>query len=196
VRRVVWIRLDANVEHPEDRTFNQNPVALILADRGKYVTAVLTIVRAYHLAGRPGCLKPRASYETWSDMVRSALVWLGQPDPDLSLTHVRAQDARASQRAAVFAAWSQELQLGTGYRTPELIDAANEDTNPIMGRAKPLRPNLREALLDIAPTRGNARIIDPVGLGKWLHKHANTVAGNNKLTVDHTDKTRPRFVLT
>jgi putative DNA primase/helicase len=197
VRRTVQILLDANVEHPEERTFSKNPVALVLADRGKYVAAVLTVARAYHLAGRPGCLPPRASYETWSNTVRSALVWLGQPDPDLSLSHIRAQDTRASQRAAVFSAWTQELVLGKGYRTQELVEAANETTGGGAAMRPKLRhPALREALLEIASLKGHPSTIDPRELGKWLHRQSNTVVGNNKLTSDLSDKARPRFVVT
>ena len=81
VRRTVQISLDANVENPESRTFTRNPVAEVLADRGRYIAAILTIARAYRVAGLPGKLPPRLSFEDWSDNVRSALVWLGWPDP-------------------------------------------------------------------------------------------------------------------
>ena len=197
VRRTVQILLDANVENPEQRTFTQNPVALVLADRGKYVTAVLTVVRAYHLAGRPGCLPPRPSYEIWSDTVRSALVWLGQPDPDLSLDHVRARDTRASQRAAVFSAWAAELELGVGYRTQELVKAAHEWVGATTTtRSTPRCPNLREALLAVASAKYPSDTIDPQRLGSWLQRHANNVAAGHKLTIDSSDKARPRFVMT
>ena len=81
VRRCIQCGLDANMELPEERTFRANPVASVLAERGKYIAACLTIARAYITAGRPGRLPPRASYEGWSDIVRSPLVWLGWSDP-------------------------------------------------------------------------------------------------------------------
>jgi putative DNA primase/helicase len=61
--------------------FTYSPVDDVIADRGKYVAAALTVVRAYIVAGKPGKLPPLASFEEWSDLVRSALVWLGLPDP-------------------------------------------------------------------------------------------------------------------
>ena len=49
--------------------------------RGKQIAACLTIVRAYVVAGRPKPAKRLASFEGWSDTIRSALIWLGQCDP-------------------------------------------------------------------------------------------------------------------
>ncbi|TLG73693.1 hypothetical protein FEV16_13040 [Methylocystis sp. B8] len=57
-RRVLIGQMDAKVERLELREFARNPRAMILANRGKYVAACLTIVRACALAGRPGKLTP------------------------------------------------------------------------------------------------------------------------------------------
>src|SRR5262249_24846685 len=92
VRRVLVASLDANMERPELRRFKQDPLALILADRGRYVAACLTIVRAYLKAGCPGELPALASFGDWSRLVRSALVWLGQADPLLTMELARAED--------------------------------------------------------------------------------------------------------
>ncbi|RYI98627.1 MAG: topoisomerase, partial [Acetobacteraceae bacterium] len=77
VRRTILCSLDAGVERPELREFKADPIATVMADRGRYVSACLIIVRAYAAAGRPDVLKPIASFEDWSNAVRSALVWLG-----------------------------------------------------------------------------------------------------------------------
>ena len=47
VRRVLKCSMDADMEDPEKRVFKRNPLAEILADRGKFVAAVLTVCRAY-----------------------------------------------------------------------------------------------------------------------------------------------------
>ena len=65
---------------------------MILADRGKYIAACLTICRAYIVAGRPGKLPQLASYGEWSDTVRSALVCLGEADPVKSQDRTHAED--------------------------------------------------------------------------------------------------------
>ena len=64
----------------------------ILANRGAYIAAALTICRAYIAAGRPNLLPQLASFGEWSDTVRSALVWLGEADPVKSMDTSRADD--------------------------------------------------------------------------------------------------------
>jgi putative DNA primase/helicase len=90
-RRTLPTRLDPQVERPELREFKGNPVATVLADRGAYVAAALIVCRAYHVAGRPGRAKPIASFEDWSDTVRSALIWLGKADPVKAMDSARAE---------------------------------------------------------------------------------------------------------
>ena len=98
-RRVITAVLDAAIERPELRTFKNNPVEKVLADRGKYIAACLTICRAYVLAGRPRKAKPLASFAGWSDCVRSALLWLGRADCVASQELTRAEDPELTQAA-------------------------------------------------------------------------------------------------
>jgi putative DNA primase/helicase len=82
VRRTVTALLDAECERPWTRRFKRNPLDMLLAARGHYIAAALNIVRAYLAAGKPAQkLEPFASFETWSNTVRAALVWLDQADP-------------------------------------------------------------------------------------------------------------------
>jgi putative DNA primase/helicase len=190
VRRVVQIALDADMEDPDSRTFGRNPVTEVLADRGRYVGAVLTIARAYVVAGCPARLPPRASFERWSDIVRSALVWLGWPDPIASLARVRAEDPVRNALFAVVDAWAHELKIDVGYLTAELIKQALETT---YGDEK-LRPALGDALFAVAG--GRTGMIDPAKLGLWLNANVNRVIGGHKLVVDReTNRARPRWTL-
>ena len=93
------------IEHPETRQFKRNPKQEILADRGKYIAACLTICRAYAAAGRPNRLPQLASYGEWSDTVRSALVWLGEADPVKSQDKSHAEDPEASALLTVLNEW-------------------------------------------------------------------------------------------
>jgi putative DNA primase/helicase len=189
VRRTVQISLDADVENPESRTFSRNPVAEVLADRGKYIAAILTIARAYRVAGTPGRLPPRLSFEDWSNTVRSALVWLGWPDPDESIKTVRAADPIRSQLRAVIAAWAAELIVNRGYFTSELVILAGEYVSGSNDRA---RPALWEALFAIARTKLGQ--LDAARLGLWLQANLNRVIAGHKLLVDReTNKARPRW---
>ena len=104
-RRVVRCCLDAGIEHPETRQFTRNPKQEILADRGKYIAACLTICRAYAVAGRPNLLPQLASYGEWSDTVRSALVWLGEADPVKSQDKSHADDPEVMALLTVLNEW-------------------------------------------------------------------------------------------
>ncbi len=88
-RRTLLCRLDAGVERPELREFRADPLALIRKHRGRYVYAALTILRAYHVAGRPRQPKPLGSFEAWSSWVRGAVMWVGCADPVASMDAVR-----------------------------------------------------------------------------------------------------------
>jgi putative DNA primase/helicase len=190
VRRVVQISLDADMENPETRSFKRNPVAEVLADRGRYVAAILTIARAYVVAGRPGRLSPLASFEDWSDLVRSAITWLGWPDPLQSASKVRAEDPIRNALLAVVSAWASELQVDIGYYTSELVRSASE----ALPDGERVRPALWEALSAVAG--GKSGQIDSVKLGLWLNANLNRVIAGNKLIVDReTNKAKPRWLL-
>ena len=121
VRRTLVSSMDANVENPELREFKQKPLAMVLADRGKYIAAVLVIVRAYQCAGYPSALSPLASYDGWSLMVRSALVWLGCADPAKTIETSRETDPDMIALIAVVDAWSTAVNIGEKKTAGELI---------------------------------------------------------------------------
>lgn len=84
-RRVIPIALDPKMERPEERTGFRHPnlAAWIQGERPRLTIAALTIVKAYFAAGRPAQgFTPYGSFEPWSDLIRSALVWAGEADPN------------------------------------------------------------------------------------------------------------------
>ncbi|MEM7357098.1 MAG: hypothetical protein AAF657_40160, partial [Acidobacteriota bacterium] len=83
-RRCLHVRLESALERPEQRTDFRHPRLLVWLrrERPRLLPAALTLLRAYLAAGRPDQhLTGWGSYESWSDLVRSAVVWLGLPDP-------------------------------------------------------------------------------------------------------------------
>jgi hypothetical protein len=114
VRRAVRARLDPKMERPELREFNGDPFATVLTDRGAYIAAALTIVAAYVAAGRPYPAPRLASFEGWSDTVRSALIWLGEADAVGSMEASRTDDPSRSAQRDLMIAWANVF--GTGYR--------------------------------------------------------------------------------
>ena len=184
VRRTIRCAMDANSERPESREFTTNPLAAISQARGQYVAAILTIARAYVMAGRPNPLKPLASFEEWSLLIREPLAWLDCADPVATMDSLRQTDPNAIERQTVFETWKSEIGVGRerACLTAELVSATDS------------RPALREALLTIAAQRFGDKI-DPKALGKWLSKNENTLAAKCKLLVDHTNAARPRWYL-
>ena len=83
-RRTLHIRLDSPEENPELRSGFQIPhlVAHVKQQRAALVAAGLTILSAYHAAGRPRMNLPAwGSFDAWSALFREAVVWCGLPTP-------------------------------------------------------------------------------------------------------------------
>jgi putative DNA primase/helicase len=175
VRRTLISDLDAEQERPELREFAGDPVAAVLADRGRYVSAALVIVRAYLAAGQPGKLPALASFQDWSDTVRSALVWLGCADPVISMETARADDPELTELREMIEAWSDSMGIGQGYTVREVADKAGEREQTKIGEPTDIaHPDLREALTRVAGDRG---VISTKRLGKWLLSKEKRMVG-------------------
>jgi putative DNA primase/helicase len=163
-----------------------------LANRGKYIAAILTIVRAWQAAGRPGKLAQLPSYGAWSDYVRSPLVWLGKADPVVTIGELRSADPVRQQRAAVFRALAA-LPMA-GYRTGELAKMAESWSYSNSGiGGEHTYPDLWEALSAIALNRRGDQKIDLAVLGRWLAKNTNNIVNGLRLECDLSDVARPRY---
>lgn len=174
-RRTVVCSLDPGLERPELRKFDANPFADALAHRGEFLAAALTIVRAYVAAGMPGKLSALNSFEAWSDMVRSALVWLGQADPVATQERARAVDPTINQLGAILSALHDAVG-GTHLLTKAIIEAANLPNANGIGHKN---EGLRDALLAVAPDNHNA--INAQRLGTFLGRHEGRIVGGYRL---------------
>ncbi len=161
-RRVLLGKLDAEMERPEDRVFSFDPVQRVLAKRGPYIAAAMTIVKAYVAAGMPGKLPPLASYGVWSDRVRSALVWLGEADPVATMKETRDSDPVLNALRATLQAWKEAFpDEGMTCQKVAVALSGFDPATPVgMARAA-----LRAALAPEIMVRG---VIDTGRLGKWL----------------------------
>jgi putative DNA primase/helicase len=111
IRRALLSTLDAGVERPEQRTFRGDPIAAVQANRGLYIAAVLTIIRAYLAAGRPAEQTPLGSYAAWCKLVREPLIWLGKADPVASQEVVRQTDPVLGTLLEVMQGWERVIGL-------------------------------------------------------------------------------------
>lgn len=192
-RRTVLCTLDAGIERPETRQFAQKPFDLVSANRAAYVADALTVMRAYHAAGRPGQLPRLASYEQWSDTVRSALVWLGHEDPAKTMEAAREGDPEALAVRELFAHWQEVLTLNTGYTAVALIGKANA-VAPAYGDGDTgfEYPEFRDLLQRQA---GEGRTISSRRLGRWLKRICGRVFDGLKLELRADAHNGNRYML-
>jgi hypothetical protein len=112
-RRALKIRMVSNLENPEERQGfrHANLRAWVAAERARLLTAALTVLRAFHVAGRPlpnPGFAPWGSFDGWSDLIRGVLVWLGQPDPGLARGALDdAVDADKTALAELVHGWAE-----------------------------------------------------------------------------------------
>lgn len=161
--RTLLCRLDAGVERPEERRFDVNLYEAVPQQRPELVPAALTILRAYHVAGRPRqALPPWGGFDEWSDWVRSSLVWLGRADPALTRRVVEQSDPVRQGLCSLLTAWKQAF----GTRVVGAGEVVSETSS---------NEALRAVLRDVA---GNNRgEISTRRLGHYLAKHADRIEG-------------------
>src|SRR5690348_9019183 len=90
---------------PRRGKFDFDPVQRVLEDRGKYVAACMTIVKAYLASSERVMVPPLQSFMPWSRAVRETLVWLGCADPCETMEFARAEDPERARLLQVLAAW-------------------------------------------------------------------------------------------
>ena len=163
-RRAIVCRLDARTERPDQRKFDFDALEEVRANRGQLVTDALTILKAYIVAGRPlqGKLKPMGKFEAWT-LVREALVWLGQPDPQRSQEQLMRDDPAKAQLREVQLAWNDVFSLRRATAA-EAIDRAREPTSPEDRR-------LGLALAAICP-KGE---LNAKSLGRWFKRNSDRI---------------------
>jgi len=179
-RRVLTINLDAAMERPELRQFKFDPVEMVLADRGKYIAAVLTICRAYFVAGRPDKAPRLASFEGWSDTVRSALIWLGKADPVKSMESARAEDPESTELGNMLEGWAAAIGIGSGSRLKLafVISKGLDKTRATDGQdLEPTHPEFHDALMAMAfkSTGKRGQQPDAAMLGNYLRRFKGRV---------------------
>jgi hypothetical protein len=155
-RRVLLCTLDAQCERPELRRFDVSIVDHVKAHRAALVTAILTVLRAWHLSGERCAVEPLGSFEAWSRRVREALVWLDRTDPVETMTVVRASDPKREALTAVLLQWEKHLGAENKFTTRQLIDAGEN------------RAEWKHALLVVAGRRGAQDVVSPDRLGRYL----------------------------
>ncbi len=166
--RALLCRIDAKVEHPEKRDFEISDLAAHLsAHRKQLAIAALTILRAYHVAGRPRQNLPRwGGFDQWSREIREPLVWLGVADPCRTRERIIVNNPERDSALSILSTW-HDLSQDRAVTVAEVIrDGAN----------------LKELLLTVAADRTEPAKINPRRLGVWLRSIEDRIFGDFQLS--------------
>jgi len=169
-RRCITIHLSPECEIPAARSFKRPELVRdVLRERGRYVSAALTIVRAWVVAGRlKAARKSLAGYGDWSDLCRQPLLWLGLADPTESVFEAMAEDPDRETLARILGAWQSVFG-----KTPAMVRHAVKQASAFHDE----HAELREVLHDIADERGE---INRRRLGWWIRRHAGRIVDGRR----------------
>lgn len=160
-RRVVTIYLSPRTSSPATLRYKGRPAEEVRRNRGKFVAAALTIVRAWQAAGKPRGDEPYiATYgDEWADMCRYPLTWLGEIDPARSLI----EQVESDPDGEAFAILLQEWARCFGPRPMMVREVIQRADNGVM-----------EALRDLPIIERNGEI-NRDRFGWLLKKNANRI---------------------
>jgi hypothetical protein len=138
------------------------------------VMAALTILRAYHMAGRPRQkVRPWGGFDQWSREIREPLLWLGLADPCATREGIIVNDPDREVTAEVLHAWHTAFADHV-MLVREVMAAARNDQHG----------ELKQALLMVAATRDDSNQIDARRLGTWCSSKAACIIDGLSLTRD------------
>jgi hypothetical protein len=167
-RRYCHIRLESREANPEDRQGFKHADLLgwVSEERGRLLRAALVILKGYCAAGRPNMkLTPWGSYEGWSNLVRSAVVWAKLEDPHETRPEIRE---RSDPEAAGLPAILEGLEVLTsapdnkqGIPASKIKELLNDPFYEDDDRVKALR----EALMNLCYI-GKGDFPSPKSIGK------------------------------
>jgi hypothetical protein len=172
-RRVCHIRLNSDLENPEERADfkHANLRVWVQQERSRLLAAALTILSAYCRAGRlDQKLKAWGSFEDWSDLVRQAIVWIGQPDPGETREELaRSSDREAAALRALIQGWAEIDPDGLGMTAAKIIERLEKSPDKF--------EMFRNAVLELCPAPAG-KMPGPRSLGNKLrHLRGRVVAG-------------------
>jgi putative DNA primase/helicase len=119
--RAMTMQLAPNVVIARRERYQYDPLAEVREDRAKYVGAILTIARSFRVHADAPRLTRWAGFGAWSDTVRSALVWLGCPDPLRTTVEAVTQDDELVGVTSLVRAAHAFRPDGTPFKVAEFV---------------------------------------------------------------------------
>jgi hypothetical protein len=178
-RRSIFINIDPNVPHPEKRTGFAEPDLLgwVREHRGELLAAMLTLIRAWVVAGEPVVPIRSDNYDDWSACVGGILKVAGIEGELWHEDTNRARIGADDEEWREFLAALHEIYGDKQWTARELIEQMENDAK------------LYERLTDAAP---DDMKLSAKSLGKWLRNREGRFAGEFRVhgtTDSHTGTT-------
>lgn len=173
IRRCAFIRIDVHEERPQERTGFAHADLEDYVDgaRAELLGAALTILRAYHCAGRPAMgLASWGSFGAWSALVRGAIVWAGLVDPMQTQQRAQIDLNETDHEAHDF--WLDVVDTCDGTSGSIAVSANQRNGREVLG--------LRDE-------------ISAHGLKKLLHRFVDRVRGKQRIRRDRVADGPPRY---
>jgi hypothetical protein len=148
VRRAVTIRLDTKMECPERKTYKNDPIEMIKRDRGRYLAAIFTIVKAFRKANLKVTVLRINGFEGWTKFVAEPLVWLGEADPIKSQEGARARDPERGALRARIRAVAKYFRAKPSFTAKDIYNLAMKMTTDTNGRPMTSYPDLFDAFVN------------------------------------------------
>jgi hypothetical protein len=161
-RRAVICRINPKVDQPDAREFDFDPRVRATENRGRYVTALNTALRAYYVHGKPVRPTPMGSFEDYGD-IRGTLIMCGYADP-------------AESRKKVQSINEDELDF------QDVIESIRDEIGEVSFMVKDLKDRLdysrtREALVHAA----RCETWNPRAIGKYLGLNRGRTCGGYQI---------------
>jgi hypothetical protein len=200
-RRIAHIRLNSQLERPEERDGFTHPNLLewVRQERYRLVPAALTVLRGFCVSGRPKqTIKPWGSYEGWSSLVREAIVWMGLTDPGESREElVRNGDREASALRLLLDGWEEIAPRGAAVTVGDAFDLI--DTELQRHRAgqlcgPPRYAGLRQAIAELCRGTSAGKLPSAGSFGMKLHHLRGRVVGGKVIDSKTVNNQKAWFV--
>ena len=151
-RRCYWIRLDARMSRPWKRTDfkHKNLISWVMENRGKLIVALLTMARAWFVAGRPEPDCPvLGSFEVWCRTVGGILQFAGVRGFLANLEEMYEKaDMEGQEWGAFLLAWRERYGDAVVLVKDLVKDLAEEES--------PLRDALPGQLVEAQAKKGGS----------------------------------------
>ncbi len=164
-RRSILITLISPFESSQEREFERKDIkGFVLKNRGKIISAALTVLRAFLLAGSPKTSEnPLNGFVPWDYLVRQCCLWLELEDPVESQKALDADDQEKETLRSLLNAWLQQYGPAP-VLSADAINAARKDEGAF-----------RSALMAVACDRHGQ--LSAQVLGNYLGRKRNNIVG-------------------